>query len=517
MWRRKDIKAAGRAALKRSYFVCFIACVIWVFIVVGPFSFSSQVESNSEMLEAVAALFPNTVFSEGANALVQTTHNIQQATSLGTDSSKGVIHDLYSTALESRGYINSLLTTLTDMLGGREIERTILSILGIILLIAFTYFLDGTLEAGMNRLFLEARTYPGTGLSRVLFIFRVQRTRKLMAVVYLKLIKLALWALTIVGFPLKFYSYYLVPFIMAENPDIPRKEVFKLSTRMMKGNRWRVFLFNLSFWHWYVLNIPTFGLLQYFVINPYTRAAKAELYSTLRAEAKANNIPGTHYLNDELLFTPYQGELPENCERDHYPLPLYHIPVPQGRRWLDVSPRMHYSLLHLALMFFIFAMVGWIWEGFVAFVKHGIFVNRGMLYGPWLPIYGVGGVSLVLLLNRFAKRPTFVFFASILISGILEYTTATLLWETVHLQYWDYSGFFLNIQGRICLEGLLTFAVAGMADIYFFAPLLDNLLEKIPLQIKQRVIILLVLCFGSDLVYSALNPHTGANITTDEE
>jgi hypothetical protein len=516
MWKRRDIKAAGRKSLKGNYFVCFIACIIWVFIVSGPFSFSTEVDNNSQMLESVADLFPDTVFAEGANALTQGFHTVQEATSLGTDSSRGVIHDLYSTALESRGYVDALVTTLTDTLGGRDIGQTIASLLGILLLIAFTYFLDGTLEAGMNRLFLESRTYPGTGLGRLLFIFRVKRTRKLMSVVYLRLIRLALWALTIVGFPIKFYSYYLVPLIMAENPDIPRKEVFKLSTRMMKGNKWRVFLFTASFWYWHVLSVATFGLLTYFFVNPYTRAAKAELYSVLRAEAKAKRLAGTEYLTDDLLFTAYTGELPEHCERNQYPLPLYHISLSQGRRWLDVSPKAGYSWLHLILMFFFFSIVGWIWEGFVSFVQHGAFVNRGTLYGPWLPIYGVGGVILILTLNRFAARPTFVFFASIVISGFLEYSTATILWETVHLQYWDYSGFFFNIQGRICLEGLLTFAVAGMAGIYFLAPLLDNLLEKIPLHTKQRVVALLAICFCADLAYTAFHPHTGANITDDE-
>jgi uncharacterized membrane protein len=516
MWKRKDIKGAGRSAFRRNFFICFIACIIWVFIASGPFSISSTIETDSQTLQSVAKEFPDTPFSTAVDAVIQTSHSIQQATSLGEDSSRGAIHDLYSTALESRGYVDSLVKILGETLESSDNLKIFISIIGVILLAALYYFLDGTLEVGLNRLFLESRTYPSTGLTRLLFIFRVRRTWQLMKVVYLKLIYLALWSLTIAGFFIKYYSYYLIPFIMAENPDTPRKEVFALSKRMMKGNKWRVFVFDLSFWYWYLLSIVTFGVLDYFIVNPYRRAAKAELYATLRAEAKAENLPGVEFLNDELLFTAYDGEPIENCKPERYPLPLYHIAVPQGRHWIDVVPKTHYTVLHLALMFFIFAMTGWIWEGFVALVEHGTFVNRGVLYGPWLPIYGVGGVILIVSLNRFARRPALVFVASIVISGVLEYATATILWETMHLQYWNYSGFFFNIQGRICLEGLLTFAIAGMAGIYFFAPLLDNLLEKIPRKTKVGVVAVLATCFCVDVAYSTFHPHTGANITDDE-
>ena len=44
----------------------------------------------------------------------------------------------------------------------------------------------------------------------------------------------------------------------------------------------------------------------------------------------------------------------------------------------------------------------------------------------------------------------------------------------MHNKWWDYSGYLLNLNGKICLEGLIVFALAGCAVVYFFAPLLDN-------------------------------------------
>ena len=54
--------------------------------------------------------------------------------------------------------------------------------------------------------------------------------------------------------------------------------------------------------------------------------------------------------------------------------------------------------LFLSLFFFTFSFAGWLWEVLLhVFTDHAV-VNRGVLYGPWLPIYGFGGVLIVLLL-----------------------------------------------------------------------------------------------------------------------
>ena len=123
---------------------------------------------------------------------------------------------------------------------------------------------------------------------------------------------------------------------------------------------------------------------------------------------------------------------------------------------------------------------------------------------------------MVVLLNRFNKKPMLIFFLGILIAGIMEYSTATYLWNVEHLKYWDYSGYFLNIQGRICLEGLLFFGIMGLTGIYFFAPLADNLLNKIPIKIRKRIVAVLVVLFVADKVAVSIEPRTGIGITDEQ-
>ncbi len=172
-----------------------------------------------------------------------------------------------------------------------------------------------------------------------------------------------------------------------------------------------------------------------------------------------------------------------------------------------------YSIWSIILMFFMFSFIGWLWEVGLHLYEDGVFVNRGFLKGPYVPIYGFGGIVILILLFRLRKKPIALFFTTIVLCGIMEYTTATVLDVLYHAQWWDYTGYFLNVQGRICAEGLLLFAVFGMITVYFLGPVCDNLFRKWRLRVAAPVCILLLLVFMGDIIYSGVNPNTGAGIT----
>ena len=84
------------------------------------------------------------------------------------------------------------------------------------------------------------------------------------------------------------------------------------------------------------------------------------------------------------------------------------------------------------------------------------------------------------------------------------------------MRWWDYSGYFMNFQGRICLEGLVVFALGGCAAVYLVAPSLDHLFCKIPVKIKKIICVVLVVLFVADMVYSAFVPNIGEGITDND-
>jgi uncharacterized membrane protein len=141
-----------------------------------------------------------------------------------------------------------------------------------------------------------------------------------------------------------------------------------------------------------------------------------------------------------------------------------------------------------------------------------------MLHGPWLPIYGSGGVLVFILLKKLREKPVCEFCAIVILCGFVEYFSSYFM-EIAHdgQRWWNYSGYFLNLNGRICAEGLLVFGLAGMGGVYFLAPLFDNLFRKINHKLLITVCVAISLLFVADTVYSSKNPNTGKGISSQKQ
>ncbi|MDO4542375.1 MAG: DUF975 family protein [Bacillota bacterium] len=320
------------------------------------------------------------------------------------------------------------------------------------------------------------------------------------------------WFFTIIGGFIKIYSYSMVPYILAENPLTPRREAFALSRRMMQGNKWRAFALDISFWYWYVLSSLTFGLAGLLYLNPYLTATGAELYMALRKEALEESYPYCHNFRDEYLTATPAGV----SQVSLYPQELYFIPTPEVKRTYLTEHSPGYSIRILIIMFFLFSFLGWCWEVGLHFFKDGHFVNRGFFIGPYLPIYGSGCILIIILLRRFYNKPVLTFFLIMVICAVIEYATSFALEAMYNVKWWDYSGYLLNINGRICLEGTVFFGLGGCLAIYVLAPLVRELLDHI--SIRTQTIICLTLCgvFFCDMCYSFFYPNTGKGITQSQ-
>ena len=100
-----------------------------------------------------------------------------------------------------------------------------------------------------------------------------------------------------------------------------------------------------------------------------------------------------------------------------------------------------------------------------------------------------------------------------LICGVLEYWTSWALEAAKDTKWWDYSGYFLNLHGRICAEGLFVFGLGGCAIIYIVAPVLAELYDRIPVYRQTLLCMMLVAAFDADLSYASMYPNKGRGIT----
>jgi len=104
-----------------------------------------------------------------------------------------------------------------------------------------------------------------------------------------------------------------------------------------------------------------------------------------------------------------------------------------------------------------------------------------------------------------------------LLCGLIEYVGGWYLETFKGLKYWDYSTYFFNIQGRVCLECSIVFGLGGCGFMYILAPICDNILNKISLKHRKYLAIALVSLFGLDFLYSTMNPNVGEGITSKIE
>ena len=490
---------------------------------------------------------------------------------------RGVLSNIVN-QVSSGSIIVTAAAAIGSITGSDNLGLLILIIIGALGIFIFWFLIQNTFPVVIRRVFLEGMIYDRVTPQRFVFLLRVKKWLKASWIMFVKYVWYLLWCLTLVGIVVKHYSYFLVPYIAAENPDMTARQAVTLSRKMMKGHKWQCFVFELSFLGWEALGALTMGIFNVLYTNPYKVAAFTRYYAELRAEAIEKGIPGAELLYDNYLYekaesyviaakypdvikvmeqpedmaeklTGWRGFLARNfgilllrreqerayerhqadyvrvhsmiddVQREAYPVRLYPVPEEERRKLVQSLNYMrYYSLWSLIVIFLSMSMFGWLWEVGMHLVSYGEFVNRGALHGPWLPIYGTGAVLILTVLNRFRKNPALEFGATIVLCGFLEYMTS-LVMESVTggTKWWDYSGYFLNLNGRICAEGLLVFGIGGLAIVYIIAPVIDDLTGRLNERKVMTVCTVLLVLFLADAVYSQIHPNTGEGVTDIEE
>ena len=609
----KQMKKLGRTSLKKNYVIFVAACLIAAFLgaeFTGTLSFSTaeNYEQTESILNEENAVNAESDPDTEAGSMVKTTvdsvswenvlriiaesntetgreitRRIKENEILASESgnpmfgrTRGVLSNVVN-QISSGSIIVTMVAAIASMTGSESIGILVMILLGAAGAFGIWFLLINVFPVVIRRVFLEGMIYEQVTSQRFVFLLRVKKWLRASWIMFVKYIWYSLWCLTIAGIAVKRYSYYLVPFIVAENPDMTAREAVTLSRKMMDGHKWECFVFELSFIGWEILGILTIGIFNIFYTNPYKTAAFTRYYAELRAEALEKGIPGSELLYDTYLYekagtfllrakypdvaafmenpddgeeklSGWRGFLADNFgillmrrsqERSYekhqaeyvrlrsmiddvqglaYPVRLYPVPEEERRKLVQSLNYMrHYSVWSLMAVFLTLSVFGWLWEVGMHLVSYGEFVNRGALHGPWLPIYGTGAVLMLTLLYRFRGKPVLEFCSTILLCGFLEYMTSLVMEiATGGMKWWDYSGYFLNLNGRICTEGLLVFGVGGLAIVYVIAPVIDGLIGEVNEKRIMAVCSALIILFAADAVYSQFQPNTGKGITDIE-
>jgi len=601
MFDRKAVKRKARQRMKKHYWIFMIACLL-AFMGIQYTVFSDIIKSFVlEQKEIVQVFMPDVLpaeilTSDNENQTVDVllkviSGNIETGRIIADEIAKENIEvpNLYFKALEL-GYRDgifakvanavvsgqifvSVFTGIDNIVGNDSVTMIIFIVICLLIVVTVWALFINSYRAVYKRIFLEGRVYDKLQLRSFLHFLRIKKYFKAVLTMFLRTVFKILWTFTVAGGFIKHFSYFLVPYIVAENPEISPLKAINLSKNMMNGHKMECFKLKMSFIGWYLLDIVTLGLAGVFFVYSYDEAFFAEYYAYLREIAKKNNIKDIELLNDEYLFkkadskllsekysditelanlpkpkveygnrilkffADFFGVVPaySSIEQEHfefnsrkfkiesykdimngqaYPERLNPVPEKQKQsRFEFLNFKRHYSIASLTIMFFIFSFAGWFWEMCLHIIIDGEFVNRGILHGPWLPIYGSGCVMILLIFNKLRANPALLFGMTLLLCGVVEYFTATALEMLFGCRWWDYNGYFFNINGRVSAEGLVFFGIGGMTVVYFAAPILDNVLRKIRFRVILPICIVLVTLFTVDIFYSFSDPNKGKGIT----
>lgn len=248
MWTRFDLKERGKTAFQRNYWRSVLVAFILMLFVSG-----------------------------GGSAVSNTWNQV---------SSSGSSHDSYYTEYYDSGDFGSFYSFGNSSVPGILFRGIVTAIVGgaMIVGVLLRIFLLNPLEVGGCRFFMENSEYQPT-VGKLGFAFQNGMYGKTVLTLFLRRLFIGLWSLLlIVPGIVKAYEYRMVPYLLADDPNMTRQDAFRLSKELMYGQKWNTFVLDLSFIGWELLSLCTCGLLAIFYVNPYVQATNAELFLTLKRE-----------------------------------------------------------------------------------------------------------------------------------------------------------------------------------------------------------------------------------------
>lgn len=167
------------------------------------------------------------------------------------------------------------------------------------------------------------------------------------------------------------------------------------------------------------------------------------------------------------------------------------------------------------LYFVMYAVFGWSYEVFLEVVIYRWgFSDRGVLFGPYCPVYGFGALIFLILVypiirNKPLKKRLFriplVFVLSALSATLLELATSYLCEAVYGTWPWQtYSQYRIHFQARIALSPSLRFGLGGVLFLYLLQPLFERMTGTMSRRTLSFVSAGIAVLFSADLICTAI-------------
>lgn len=175
-----------------------------------------------------------------------------------------------------------------------------------------------------------------------------------------------------------------------------------------------------------------------------------------------------------------------------------------------------YKLWQYTVFFFGYSFIGYLYETILeVFIYRWGFSNRGIFFGPYLPVYGVGALMFIILWYNLIENKSkktrlislpLIFILTMISASLLELLATYLLEFTIGYWPWQtYSAYPINFQGRIALNPSIRFGLGGIIFLYYIQPLFENMSSKISNKKGNTIAVFLVIIFMLDVIYTLLS------------
>ena len=160
------------------------------------------------------------------------------------------------------------------------------------------------LQVGAQRFFITCRN-ENASLNELTYAFS-HSYGNVVKTMFLRSLYVFLWSLLfVIPGIIKAYEYRMIPYILAENPNMDTKSVFARTKTMMDGEKWNAFVLDLSFIGWWILGALTCCILSVFYVNPYYYLTCTELYFTLKQKVDGASTTTNTYTSESFTQNPY--------------------------------------------------------------------------------------------------------------------------------------------------------------------------------------------------------------------
>ncbi len=251
----------------------------WAVLVTLIFSLTTTTWSTSFVQDEVRDIF---------NPRVETNQNVQNGDDIDDSLDIGVGSSAINRMRPDvviRRYKDKVEITVRELMP--FYKGSVWALIGLIAMFALLFgaalkiFVLNPIQVGCVKWYLRNREEDKPKMRAVIETFTDGYIR-IVGIMFLRDLYTFLWSLLlIIPGIVKSYEYRMIPYLIAENPELTSKEAFEMTRKLMMGNKMDTFVLDLSFLPWILISIIACGILSVLFVAPYMKLTDTELYVCL--------------------------------------------------------------------------------------------------------------------------------------------------------------------------------------------------------------------------------------------